>query len=696
MRLFARLALVPLAIFSLALSGCGGDNNTNDTTNVISKVLATPDPVSLNRGNFIRITPVSQNSKGTTLTATYTFASDNENLATVTTGGEVCAGKWNEAFTVCTPATTTGVANVTISATNTSTSTAVTKAVKIYVHENVDSVRITGQTPGTCISAVDKATVQLSATAYSNNPAVCGGTTPCAIPADTIGKFTWSINSLDAVVATVDDTLEKQGLVTAAAPGRATVTASIASVVSPPSTVTVCPVVSVDLTIKDSTDASFAFDKAATKTLNAVMKDSAGKTFTTGLFTWFSNSSSAVAISAATTGITGTATATQPGSAAIVATCTPPGCNRNMYPVYSNVIMGKTNGNSAGTVYVASTQSTSLVPIPISTGTPGTAITLSRAPNSFLMNPQGTKAVLGADDGGSMILDTATAATGTIANVNGKPLIFSPNGTYVVISNPANNSFHIVDVTSGSPVANVSAPGGATGAAFNTESTLAYIAAGNNFYIWSSGLGSTNQAGVRQVVLPSTTVDAALPVRSDAVYLTGPSGINVRAVCNFSTVDTLASSNPTMIRPIPDGSGLLALNSPNIDVIEITGTGVGCPLPAPTETINSHDLGVGSFTPRQLLITSDASKAYITSNLNSIIVFDLATSTPSTLTPSGSPTLGQAAITYDGKLLYVIGADSKVRKFDLTNNSEGAAITVDLKKSDNTAATPDLLQLRSQ
>ena len=695
MRLFARFALVSLAIFSLALSGCGGDDNNNDTANVISKVLATPDPASLNRGTFVRITPVAQNSSGTTLTATYTFASDNENLATVTTGGEVCAGKWNEAFTVCTPATTTGAANVTISATNSSTSTAVTKAVKIFVHEIVDSVRITGQTPGTCISAVDKATVQLSATAFSNNPAVCGGTAPCAIPADTIGKFTWGISSLDAVVAGVDDTLEKQGLVTAAAPGRATITASIASVVSPPTTVTVCPVVSVDLTIKDSTDTSFAVDKSAAKTLNAVMKDSAGKTFTTGPFTWLSNSSSAVAVSGATTGITGTATGTQPGSAAIVATCTPPSCNRNMYPVYSNVIMGKTNGDSAGTVYVASTQSTTLLPIPISTGTPGTAITLPRAPNSFLMNPQGTRAILGADSGGAMILDTATAAISTISG-SGKPLVFSPSGNYAVVSDVAGNSFQVLDMSSGSPVATVTAPGGATGAGFNNESTIAYIAAGNNFFIWNSGLGSSNQAGVRQVVLPSTTVDAALPVRSDAVYITGPSGVNVRAVCNFSTVDTLASSNPTMIRPIPDGSGLLALNSPNIDVIEITGTGVGCPLPAPTETINSHDLGVGSFTPRQLLITSDASKAYITSNLNSIIVFNLATSTPSTLTPSGSPTLGQAAITYDGKLLYVIGADSKVRKFDLTNNTEGTAITVDLKKSDNTAAVPDLLQIRSQ
>jgi hypothetical protein len=197
--------------------------------------------------------------------------------------------------------------------------------------------------------------------------------------------------------------------------------------------------------------------------------------------------------------------------------------------------------------------------------------------------------------------------------------------------------------------------------------------------------------------VPSAVRDAATPTRSDSVYLSSTAGIDVRAACNLTTVDTLASTNPTLIRAIPNGSGLLALNSPNLDVISINGTGAGCPLPSPTETINSHDLGLGSFTPKQLLVSSDSSKAYVISDQASIAVYDVSSSSASTLTPSGTPVIGQADLTLDGKLLYAIGADSNVHKFDTATAAEATPIPVSLKKSDNTtAAVPDLLQVRSQ
>ena len=180
-----------------------------------------------------------------------------------------------------------------------------------------------------------------------------------------------------------------------------------------------------------------------------------------------------------------TITAVAPGTASITAACSPPNCNNSfpnappayiVYPQYSqNVVTASVSGATTTTVYAASTNSTTLVPISTSTNTAGTAVTLPNLPNSALMDPTGSYLYLGSSSG-LMQVNLLTNAV-TAYSVNGTVVAISPDSRYLLISDSVANDVYYFDT-------NIR-PSSTTSAGFTTSSS--HYTPDSKFNEWVSG-----------------------------------------------------------------------------------------------------------------------------------------------------------------------------------------------------------------
>jgi uncharacterized protein YjdB len=175
-------ALLFVAILAISLAACGGgSSNSSSNSSTPSSVTVSPTSMSLRYGDGDHaITATFANSAGVTVyPATVNYTSDNTAIVTVNSSGVVCAGTWDaKDTTVCHPATSAGLATVTVSAGSASST------LKVYVHPEVNRIEVSGSTGvADCISlgATDKTAV-MAARAYSGAVDVT----------NYVGPFTWS------------------------------------------------------------------------------------------------------------------------------------------------------------------------------------------------------------------------------------------------------------------------------------------------------------------------------------------------------------------------------------------------------------------------------------------------------------------------------------------------------------------------
>jgi WD40 repeat protein len=222
---------------------------------------------------------------------------------------------------------------------------------------------------------------------------------------------------------------------------------------------------------------------------------------------------------------------------------------------------------------------------------------------------------------------------------------------------------------------------GARAAAFSPDSLKAYIVAGNKFYVYSK------LDPLQTVTLPPGIVgnDVAFHPEGGFAYLSDSSSL----IATYRTCDTppiagstfSTSNDPLLIRTLPDGTSLLVLDPPNIDLVTVTSlTGVGC-MGAVTNTTTSFNLGQGAFIPTQFFVSPDGSTAYILadaaagSHLPFIMVFNVATQTSSVLSLSNSATPLSASLAPDGTLLFVGADDGTLHVIDTTSGSDTQQVT---------------------
>ena len=85
---------------------------------------------------------------------------------------------------------------------------------------------------------------------------------------------------------------------------------------------------------------------------------------------------------------------------------------------------------------------------------------------------------------------------------------------------------------------------------------------------------------------------------------------------------------------MPNGTGAVAVDSPQIDVITTPQPSGTCPTVA-SSTLAGYDLAAGTFTPQQLLVSFDSSRAWIITSQSSVLTFDLTTNTPTSIPLAG-------------------------------------------------------------
>jgi hypothetical protein len=694
MRKSAGSALIPLLLLSsllvTGLAGCGGGNSSTVEPQVLTSVTVIPSSVSLNHGQALQVVVRALDQDGAAMLADFTFATSSSTVFTVSNNGLICAGTWDSLTTpvVCTPAAASGTANLTATATAGGVSLT-SDPVPVFVHNVVDNIVVTPASFD-CLSQDNDGdphhTQQFSAQAFSGGVDITS----------TVGPFTWQ--SAQTNIATID----QNGLATGELPGVSSITASVGTVggvVSPVAPLTICPPASISLHVNASTDTTFSVAVNGTQTLAVDIVDTLGEPLENVPVAYQIANPNIASINTSSRVVTGSAV----GTTGIIAHCTPQTCNQgSSVAIYSNVVMATVTGTAgAGRVYATCSSTsapcttaatgggtqTPLIPIDTSTNTAGTALNLPQTPNSMLFTRDGATLFLGSANGMMIVDAVANTLTVTVNNLPGRVLAVSPDGNRIAVSNIPGATVFIFDRAANSiQLLGIS---DATAAAFTPDGLKLFIVANNTLFVASQVFALQN------IPLAAVANDVTVLPGGSFVYLAGgaASSITARATCRTDSLgamdDTVgAASTPPLVASLPDGSQVLAVESPNLDAIAVTtaaGSSLsGCP-PTVTNALTPHDFGV-SFTPRQIIVLPDASRAYVTSNLTSLLAYDVAGGTTSAilLTGGAQPTTGGA--TLNGASVYVGGSDNAVHRIDVVTATDATSIGLTF--------TPDLVAVR--
>ncbi|MGH9508907.1 MAG: hypothetical protein ACRD2Q_02750 [Terriglobales bacterium] len=671
----------------LGLAGCNSGSGSQEAPRVLTEVTVVPSSVSLNRGQAIQVIPRALDQEEDAMLADFTFNTSNSAIFTVSNSGLICAGTWDSLTTpvVCTPAAAPGTANLTVTATAGGVSVT-SDPVPVFVHDVVDSIVVAPVAVdlANCLSQDNDTgpdiNLQFTAQAFAGGVDVTS----------TVGPFTWS-SSFPTVA-----TISTAGLATGELPGVSSITASVGSVnavISPGTPLTICPPASLSLHVNGSTATSFSVAVNGTQTLAIDVVDTKGEPLESVSVTYQVVNPNIAAINTSTRVVTGSAV----GATGIIAHCTPPACNTgSIIPTYSNVVMATVTGTpAAGRAYATCSSAsapcttaatgggtqTPLVPIDTSTDTAGTVVNLPQTPNSMVFTRDGGVLFLGSANGMMIVDPVANTFSGTVNNMPGRVLAVSPDGNRVVVSNIPGATVFILDRAANSiQVLGIS---DATAAAFTPDGLKLFIVANNTLFVASPVFALQN------ILLADVANDVTVLPGGSFAFLAGgeASSITVRATCDNSPVlpSLGTTAAPPLIASLPDGSGVVAANSPSLDVITVTPTFSGCP-PSHGGVLTPVDFGQGAFTPRQIIVLPDATRVYVTSDLTSLLAYDVAGGTTSAiaLTGGAQPTTGGATVS--GNRLYLGGSNNAVHRIDVGTATDATSI--------NLTFTPDLVGVR--
>lgn len=711
--------LIVIVAFAAALGGCG-----SSSTNVTN--FPTPGGITLTPGSSISIdlgttqafisSAHDSSNPPKTLTVPISFHSSNTAVVTIANNGLACAGTWNSLSSpqICTPGQS-GVAEITATSAGVSS-----PPTTVYVHQHVDSVTVDYVTPPTTPCISKGGVLNFQAKAFSHGADITSS----------VGQFTWQ--PLNAQVVTVSNTAIglplNQAQATAAVPGFSQIFASIAGANSVPFPFTTCLVKSISLAVSGTTSTSFTVTQNTTKDIVPTVIDTQNVTITGVPLTYCS--------SRLTVAVTGTncstnsntsvgVTTPKAGSASITASCTPPTCNiginptRAIYPmdVINAIVTPSTGSSPSGTVYVTSTacpvtagcSATGVVPITFSgsTNTVGAPFGLPADPNSIFFGPQGTSFFMGTNLGlqgtrGLMRVDVSgtTASVSEFTTVTGKVLAVSPTGNKVIVSdtNLTPNQVFVFDNSS-----NAATPfqiQGATAAAFSVDGLKAFIVAGSKLYIYSTINALQSQS------LGFTGTDVTFLTEGAYGYVAGPASLGTWWTCDNVQAAPILNipGTPTIIRSLPDAQQILAVDSPNVDLINVDTFGgpTDCEPPVSNTLAATVNLGQGAFTAKQLLLSPDATNAYIIApNLPNIPVFSITNQTSTAIPLAGNVSPLAAVLIPDGTLMYVATSDGTVHVINTVLGGDVQQITFPptsflCVQSDGTALScpPDLITVK--
>ena len=679
-----------LLLLISGLAGCGSSRPSTGATPPASITLS-PSSASLDLGQTEQFTAAAQNSSKTPISVTITYSSSNTAVLTISNAGLACAGSWDSLTNpiTCTPGPA-GVASVTASSAG-----VVSPPVTVYVHQHVDNISITPVNPpspncnphANAVGISQNQTANYQAAAFSRGIDVTS----------TVGPFNWTAASSTVVKlnTAASGLLSNQVQATAGTPGITQISASAAGVSSAPVDFQTCPVKSITLTGSAGSGNTVSIIKGATSSITATVMDSLNTVLSGVPLTWCSPEPAAVSVGSSNCSSSSTnpmsVTGELVGGGDVTASCTPPSCNEGILdsapngifhslPIYPDKAIAitvnptsQTSTQQTTSAYVATTEcgnhfgcTSSIAAIAVPGNNVSSTTTLPNTPNSLVFDRQGKNAFLGSENGLMIFVPanvgTSSGAVSVFNKVTGKVLAVSPNGNNVIISDTlaTPNQVFVFDVTNtASPVTLLIT--GATAAAFSPDNLKGYIVAGNKLYVYSA------VDALQTVTLSAPATDLTFLPAGGFAYVAGGSGsagsITPVTTCTNALNATVAASGlPFSIRPVLDGTQLLALVPSGIDVISATVTPPGvCSPPLSTSLPRFVNLGQGQFTPARFLVSSDGTKAYVlASNLGAVLVYDVAAGTSSAIPLTGNVTAVNGDLTLDGSLIYVAASGGSV------------------------------------
>jgi hypothetical protein len=574
--------------------------------------------------------------------------------------------------------------------------------------------------------------VTLQATAYSQGVDITAG----------VGQFSWSAGSsgatgvvtLASVPLTNPPTLNQEQ-VTANIPGITSIYATVDGVNSTPYPYLTCPVNSIVLSVAGNSGTSTTIYATAHDT-NITSPNVKGFPITGIPLTWTSSQPLVAKVtgSSASTIYAGTATTAQGttgGTATVIASCTPPTCNIGLspaLPIYPKTDPGSSpsgilnvtstpTASQTATLYVTSrdcgtTDScfTRVIPISATVGTSGNGSTFTVGspiglaatnassgvtPNSLVFEPQGAKAYLGTESGdfgakGLQVLTVSGTTVSHFPSTPGKVLAVSPDNSRVIVSDTFDqpNQVYLFSPASGTSATLI--PSGITGAvaaAFSPDNLKAFVVTNTgNLYVYSA------LEALQTIPLGNAATDITFFPQGSFAYIAGgdassPSSVTVRRTCDNAIAENATFTPqilstpglPSFIRALPNGTGVVAVDSPGIDLITLFETALdpafvsdGCsngdasvtppvpPSPNVNNSVASFNFGQGNFLPVQIVVSEDSSTVYIVANdatgqhpLPVVFAFNVNAKTfsPISLTANAIPL--QIALTQDGRYLFV-------------------------------------------
>lgn len=676
-RFFFIFALFCVSIFLVA--GCGGGSSAATTTSAPTSIAVNPSILSMTAGQVVQVSAQLLDANGASISsANYAYSSTGG--VQVSTAGLVCAGTWDSLTSpvICTPGPVNGTGVVTV------TASGISQTINATIHTRISRITISTTPPALCNSQTE--TQQFTAQAFD----VSGNNITAQV-----GAFFYTSSNPASV------SVDANGLAKAVQPGGAFITASSNGVFSVPATFNSCQPLSIVLS--PATAVSIAV--GATQTLTATVTDIKGNPITaTGLALTYLSSSPATA----TVNSGGVITAVGAGSTGVVAACTPPTCNGGAnanVPVYSNLVPVTVTGTSATTIYATGATATSIIPIDSGSNTAGTAITIpqvnSKQPiiNSFVFYQAGNAAYLGSDQSLLLLDPTGKAVTAATAHLSGKVLAVSPNNTEVIYADQSGTpKTYVYNVASGT-FTTLAIPTSTTAAAFSPDGLKAFLISGGNLWIYSAALAPPL---IRQPSIPVTGAnDATFLSQGSLGYLAGgaSNAVTAFATCDNSLVATIAvPATPLKIASSFDSKHVFAVDGVNIDDITVSNIGnppnQNCPATV-TNSPASFNFGIGTFTPDQLIVTSDGSNVFVTTPTNKLLRYVTATNATSTITLASGTAITTGGATLDGKSVY-LGATgtNDVHLIDVTSGTDTKQITVSLKDASNAAVSPDFVAVQ--
>jgi hypothetical protein len=450
--------------------------------------------ISLSYGQTGQVNqPTATNCNGGSVSvAHYVYGTTNLNLADINPStGSICAGTWNRHsasgipdFTICTPPTGTGTAQVTASAAAVSSN-----PVTVYIHPPITAITI--PTQPTCVSQNQTLPQPLTVGTQVFGPD--GG----LIPAQYVGTVTYI--PVNASVVTINNTSNGttdtsstatstvNGLATAHLPGSTVINATVASVTSAAGYFFTCAPSSINLSLNgsDGKPTPVTVSAGSPQNLAATIQDSTGATVSGLSLDYVSTEPKQIAVSSS-----GTVTSTFPTTTTISAICQPGTCNPapvniigqlgNGLPVSSNTVIVNSPGRSSSKLWLASSQSSYFTPIDLTSNGNPTPIKLPYIPNSMVLDQNGGNLYFGSYHELMIVAAASNSITREDPNVPGVVLAVSPDASTVVINDQIRQ---IIYLYSGSKGTFTSIGGLATRAQFSPD--------GKNLYVIGPGSGAS-------------------------------------------------------------------------------------------------------------------------------------------------------------------------------------------------------------